>query len=106
MKKSNFFSEVYEVVRKIPEGKVMTYGQIARILKTKDSRRVGWALHANKDVKVPCHRVVDRTGRVAPNYAFHGWKEQKRKLLSEGVGFKDEMHVDLSKYLLVNQVVY
>ncbi|MEK7154800.1 MAG: MGMT family protein [Patescibacteria group bacterium] len=49
------FEKVYEVTRQIPIGKVATYGLIARIVDTKDSRRVGHALHANKDRSTPCH---------------------------------------------------
>ncbi|OGM24870.1 hypothetical protein A2962_04170 [Candidatus Woesebacteria bacterium RIFCSPLOWO2_01_FULL_39_61] len=98
--KLKLFDRVYETVKKIPEGKVMTYGQIAEILGTHDARKVGWAMHGNKDPRIPCHRVVNRKGAVAVNYAFGGgWKEQKMRLLSEGVKFKDEMHVDLKKYL-------
>ncbi len=94
---NNFFGEVYKTVKKVPEGKVTTYGEIARILHTRDSRKVGWALHANRDLKVPCHRVVNKEGRLAGGYAFGGPNEQKNKLLSEGVIFKDENHVDLTK---------
>ncbi len=61
------------------------------------SRQVGWALHQNKSLDVPCHRVVDRNGRLAPNFAFDGWKEQRKRLEQEGVEFVDEMHVDLIK---------
>lgn len=94
---SNFKLEVYALVKKIPKGKVVTYGQIANKLKI-DARMVGWALHANRDSKVPCHRVVDRSGRLAPNFAFDGWEEQRRRLLTEGVKFRDNMHVDLKEY--------
>jgi methylated-DNA-protein-cysteine methyltransferase-like protein len=97
MQKSNFFEQVYEVVRKIPEGKVMTYGQIAAKLGTKDARRVGHALHANRDRETPCHRVVNKEGRLAPSYAFGGYHEQRNRLLAEGVKFFDELHVDLEK---------
>ena len=90
---------IHSVVKKIPEGKVATYGLIANIVGTKDARKVGWALHANKDTEVPCHRVVDRNGRLAPNFAFNGWREQRYRLEAEGLEFKDEMHVDLKKYL-------
>ncbi len=93
----NFNEKVYQMVKKVPKGKVTTYGQIARELgNPRWSRQVGWALHANRSVDVPCHRVVDRTGRVAPNFAFDGAAEQKRRLESEGVKFRDEMHIDLS----------
>jgi methylated-DNA-protein-cysteine methyltransferase-like protein len=93
------FEKVYLLVRKIPKGKVMTYGQIAEMLKTRDARKIGWALHGNKDPKTPCHRVVSKEGKVATNYAFEGWEEQKRKLLLEGVTFIDEKRVDLEKHL-------
>lgn len=97
MQQSSFL-KIYEVVKTIPSGKVVTYGQIARKLDS-DPRMVGWALHANKDETVPCHRVVNKEGRLAPTFAFAGWKEQRRRLLAEGVSFVDEMHVDLSKCL-------
>lgn len=84
----NFFGRVYEVVKKIPKGRVMTYGQVAGELGIRDSRRVGQALHANKDPNVPCHRVVFADGSLAPGYAFGGQDEQKRRLVAEGVKFR------------------
>ncbi len=96
MIKQNFFSRVYEIVRQIPEGKVMTYGQVARKLGTKDARRVGHALHANRSHEVFCHRVVNKQGRLVPGYAFGGPNEQKSRLLAEGVKFLDDIHVDLA----------
>ncbi|OGY21104.1 MAG: hypothetical protein A3A65_03365 [Candidatus Chisholmbacteria bacterium RIFCSPLOWO2_01_FULL_49_14] len=96
----SFFEDVYKIVKKIPPGKVTTYGEIARALGTRDARKVGWAMHANRDPGVPCHRVVDRTGRLAPNFAFDGAEEQRRRLAEEGVTFKDEMHVQLLKHML------
>lgn len=98
MEKVKFNQKVYEIVKKIPKGKVTTYGELARILGSpRFSRQVGWALHANTSSKVPCHRVVNREGRLAPNFAFDGWKEQKRRLMNEGVKFKDGVHVDLDR---------
>ena len=99
MGKNNFFEKVYGVTKKIPVGKVVTYGQIAEILGTRDARKVGFALHANKDSNTPCHRVVNKEGKLASNFAFDGAREQKRRLEEEGVEFKDEMHVDLEKFL-------
>ena len=91
-----FKEQVFNLVSKIPQGKVATYGQIAEILgKPRGARQVGWALHHNRSSDVPCHRVVNREGRLAPNFAFDGAEEQRRRLLVESVGFKDEMHVDL-----------
>ena len=96
----SFNKQVYQVVCKIPKGKVVTYGQVAQLLgKPRAAREVGWALHANRDNNTPCHRVVDRTGRLAPNFAWDGAEEQRRRLMSEGVKFVDDMHVDLSSYL-------
>ncbi len=98
--KDNFREKVFRAVKKIPLGKVSTYGQVALILgKPRGAREVGWTLHSNDRIDVPCHRVVDRNGRLAPNFVFDGWKEQKRRLESEGVMFADEMHVDLRKCL-------
>jgi len=101
-KREGLYEKVYEIVRAIPKGKVMTYGQIAKKLGTRDPRKVGWALHGNKDPKTPCHRVVSKEGRVAKNFAFEGEVEQRRRLEAEGVGFIDDVHVDLAKHLLMS----
>jgi len=98
-KREGLFEEVYKVIRKIPKGKVVTYGQLAKIVGTRDARKVGWALHANRDPNCPCHRVVNKDGRLAPNFAFDGPREQRRRLESEGVTFIDENHVDIKKHL-------
>ncbi|MFH0864357.1 MAG: MGMT family protein [Candidatus Gottesmanbacteria bacterium] len=90
--KANIFLKVYRRVKSIPNGKVMTYGEIGKEIGV-DPRIVGFALHANKDINVPCHRVVNKEGRLAPNFVWDGWKEQKRRLLAEGIKFKDETHV-------------
>lgn len=76
----------------------MTYGQVAKTIGTRDARRVGQALHANKDRNVPCHRVVFSDGRLAAGYAFGGRGEQKRRLVEEGVEFRGEA-VDLDRCL-------
>lgn len=91
--------QVYQIVKSVPKGQVATYGQIAEIIgNPRLSRQVGWALHANTSSDVPCHRVVNRDGRLAPNFAFNGPAEQKRRLEGEGIVFTDS-HVDLNKYL-------
>lgn len=97
-KKGNFFQQVYQAVRQIPIGKVATYGQIAQVLNTLDARRVGQALHANKDSQTPCHRVVNKKGELADNFAFDGWEEQKRRLAVEGVKVIGKQ-VNLKKHL-------
>ena len=85
----NFFERVYEIVKQIPYGKVMSYGQIAEILGNKRmSRQVGWALHANPTPNiVPCYRVVDRYGRVSKAFVFGGENRQRELLEQEGVIF-------------------
>lgn len=96
--KKNFFKKVYDVVKKIPKGKVATYGQIADVLGTKDARKVGFALHANKSSEVACHRVVNKEGKLALNFAFNGIDEQQRRLEQEGIIFTKKGLVDLKKY--------
>lgn len=93
----NFAEKVYKFVKQIPKGKVVSYGEIAAKLgNPKAARAVGNALHYNPDLKtIPCHRVVSKKGKLAANYGFGGWKEQRQKLLAEGVQFKDERHVEL-----------
>lgn len=94
--------QVYLLVKTIPAGKVATYGQIAELLgNPRLSRQVGWALHANRSADVPCHRVVNREGRLAPNFAFDGEEEQWRRLTSEGITFKGT-NVNLARHLWAN----
>jgi methylated-DNA-protein-cysteine methyltransferase related protein len=89
---------IFEIVAQIPEGKVATYGQIAKLAGIKSARIVGNALHTNDDpVRIPCHRVVNRVGRLAPAYAFGGPDEQAARLRKEGVEVQKN-HVDLAVY--------
>ena len=95
------FEKVYEIVKKIPEGRVATYGQIARLLgNPRYSRVIGYALHVNPSPDtIPCFRVVNRDGRTSPAFAFGGQDVQKELLLSEGVEFLPNGNVDLSRFL-------
>ena len=97
----SFYDKVYEVVKRIPVGKVATYGQIAALLGSpRASRAVGYALHSNPAPGViPCHRVVNRFGRTAPAFAFGGEDVQKKLLEAEGVEVRGDHTVDLDKYL-------
>lgn len=93
------FDDILSAVRQIPKGKVSTYGSIARALNIRDVRKVGYALHTNKDPQVtPCHRVVKKDGSLAPGYVFGGEVAQMERLEKEGVVFK-EGKVDLEKCL-------
>jgi len=99
MDKESFFEKVYRLTRLIPPGRVTTYGEIARTLGTGDARKVGWALHANRDTLTPCHRVVNKEGRLAKNFAFDGEMEQRNRLEAEGVAVNDDFHVDLQRFM-------
>jgi methylated-DNA-protein-cysteine methyltransferase-like protein len=91
----DFIYEILSVVDEIPNGKVATYGQIARLTgREKNARLVGKVLSMSEYYgKYPCHRVVNHAGRLAPHFY-----EQKSLLLEEGVEFKDSIHVDMKKY--------
>lgn len=94
----NTFQLVYDLISKIPKGKVTTYGTIAKKLGITNSRIVGYALHANKKPQIyPCHRVVNKNGELAPGYAFGGETIQKQLLEQERVVFLDEERVNLEK---------
>lgn len=102
-KKGDLIERIYKRVRKIPKGKVSTYGIIAKSIGAKkvNPRYVGYLLHKNPNPKViPCHRVVDRNGKVAEKYAFGGWRGQKKKLIHEGVKFIGIKRVDLRESLV------
>lgn len=94
-----FYSRVYEAVCRIPPGKAATYGQIALLAgKPRGARIVGYALHCNPQPGViPCHRVVFRDGRLTPSFAFGGEEVQRQMLKAEGVLFREDGTVDLSR---------
>lgn len=87
--------EILSLVAEIPEGKVATYGQIARLIgRDKNARLIGKVLGmAEKYGEYPCHRVVNHAGRLVP-----GWPDQGVLLQQEGVELKDSRHVDLKQY--------
>ncbi len=95
-----FFESVYEYVKQVPKGKVVSYGQVALgVGSPRASRQVGWALHVNPyPGVVPCHRVVFKDGSLAKGFAFGGEGVQRAMLLSEGVGFRPDGTVDMQKY--------
>ncbi|MFN3306908.1 MAG: MGMT family protein [Candidatus Kapaibacteriota bacterium] len=101
MQESDFYQRVYEIVRKIPKGKVSTYGHIARVLGMKISARmVGWALNsiAFQQTDIPAHRVVNRKGELTGSKYFPPPTFMRDLLISEGVTFVED-RVDLSKHL-------
>lgn len=95
----NFFESVYELLKTVPKGSVVTYGDIAKALGNKRmSRQVGFALHVNpKPITIPCHRVVNRFGQLSSAFAFGGINKQEELLKAEGVEVENGV-VDLKKY--------
>ncbi len=96
----SFYNLVYDSVIKIPRGKVATYGQVASMCGSpRAARAVGYALHFNPMPGViPCHRVVNRFGRLADSFAFGGISRQKELLEEEGVDVSGDFYVDLKKF--------
>lgn len=96
-----FFAEAYAIVRQIPEGRVATYGQVARLMGHPGSARfVGYAMHASPGMRegVPCHRVVFADGRLASGFAFGGPEVQRQLLEAEGIGFLADGRADLARF--------
>ena len=100
MLNTSFDQRVYDLVKAVPRGKVTTYGQIAKALKRPGLARViGNVLHKNPDpARIPCHRVVNRHGRVSERYAFGGADAQRKKLEAEGIVFTATGYIDLNIY--------
>lgn len=94
------FARIYEVVKKIPRGSVLTYGEVAALAgNPRWARVVGYALHVNPDPStIFCHRVVNREGRVSPAFAFGGENRQISLLRGEGVEVSDDGFVDLRRF--------
>ena len=101
MKMMSFYDKIYEAVQKIPKGKTATYGQIAALAgNPRAARAVGNALHKNPlPGIIPCHRVVNASGRLSPAFAFGGESRQRELLEKEGVAFLDNGYVDLKTNL-------
>ena len=89
---------IYEAVKKVPAGRVATYGQIAALAGDKKmARAVGNALRRNTAQEIPCHRVVNAQGKLSGEFAFGTGAGQAQLLEAEGVEVA-EGRVDLDKY--------
>ena len=101
------FKKIYDVVCQIPKGKVATYGQVASLAgNPRWARVVGYALHNNPAPGlIPCHRVVNREGKVAEAFAFGGGQTQRSLLEAEGIVFEKDGLINLSKYIWKNEVL-
>jgi methylated-DNA-protein-cysteine methyltransferase-like protein len=96
----NFFERVYEVARRIPYGKVTSYGAIAKFLASSGSARmVGWAMNASHGHDdIPAHRVVNRFGLLSGKHHFDGTNLMQQLLESEGIEVEDYKVVDFEKH--------
>ncbi|MDX1663269.1 MAG: MGMT family protein [Candidatus Promineifilaceae bacterium] len=106
MAQRNFYDQVYDVVRRIPAGKVTSYGRIAQMLgRPNAARAVGYALSSLKDREedeadaVPWQRVVNSQGRISIRNREHSAQEQADLLRAEGVAVDESLQIDLDRYL-------
>ena len=100
-KKQDFFKKVYSVTKKIPYGKVSTYGDIAEACGIRSSARtVGWALNGCGP-DIPAHRVVNRFGALTGKIHFGDPNLMEELLRSEGIEFDEKGCVNLAKHLWI-----
>ncbi len=97
---SRFFNQVYQVVKKIPEGRVTTYGAIARYVgHPQSARTVGYAMNAaHTYTDVPAHRVVNRKGLLTGKHHFQGAKLMQQLLENEGISVNQDQIVDFDRF--------
>lgn len=101
MASEGFFERVYDVVRQVPAGRVVSYGQVAQLVgEPRKARFVGFAMHSSPGMAggVPCHRVVFKDGSLAPGFAFGGPGRQREMLEDEGVTFTPDGKVNMRAY--------
>lgn len=96
----SFFERVYEIVRQIPEGKVTSYGAIAKCLGSAQSARmVGWAMNAShQQADIPAHRVVNRKGLLTGKQHFDGTHLMQQLLENEGLKIVDNQILDFEQH--------
>lgn len=102
----NFFEKVYIIVRQIPEGKVTSYGAIAKALgAARSARMVGWAMNASHNLEdVPAHRVVNRNGLLSGKHHFEGTNLMQQLLENEGIQVVNNQIVDFEKHFWLPEV--
>ncbi len=98
--RSRSWERIYDVVRRIPRGRVATYGQVAELAGLGGhARQVGYALHGlPAGSRVPWQRVVNARGQVSPRTFPGPDRVQRAMLQSEGVDFGDDGRIDLARY--------
>ena len=100
MAESSAYQRIYAVVRRIPRGKVATYGQVARLARLPGrARQVGYAMHAlPAGTRVPWQRVVNAQGKVSRRRVPGAELTQRMLLLREGVRFGDNSRISLARF--------
>jgi len=96
----NFFDRVYQVASLIPEGRVTTYGAIAKYLgAARSARMVGWAMNSSHTKEnVPAHRVVNKAGLLTGKHHFDGTNLMQQLLEGEGIVVIDNQIQNLEKH--------
>ncbi|MBN1478948.1 MGMT family protein [candidate division KSB1 bacterium] len=100
MSAKGLFEKVWTIVTHVPEGQVVTYGQIAVLLgNPRAARTVGWALHSTPDLlDIPWHRVINSAGRISTDCGEHSPTVQRQLLEQEGIVFDARDRVDLDRF--------
>lgn len=99
--RDSFFAKVYDIVLKVPYGRVTTYGAIANYLGSKGAARmVGWAMNAShrQITQIPAHRVVNRRGMLTGKHHFETPALMQKLLENEGVEVKDDQIINFKNH--------
>ena len=95
----DFYEQIYDILRKIPPGRVVSYGQLASWAgRARAARAAGYAMFRCPHRDLPCHRVVRFDGALAPDWAFGGPGGQRRRLEEEGVTFTEDGRVNMKRH--------
>ena len=104
MKEYSLYEHFYDLIRQVPEGRVVTYGDIAKLADCRSARAVGFALNQLPEGSdVPWQRVINSQGKVSPRRNSEGHLVQQLILEEEGITFNDGK-VDLSQYRWLPQL--
>lgn len=90
IKLSEYTILVFNFLKKIPKGNIITYKDLARHFNIRNPRNIGWILRQNtRPNEIPCYKVIRSDGYLSKGYKFGGEKEQKKRLSAEGVKFDE-----------------
>lgn len=106
-KEADFFQRVYAVVKQIPEGRVTSYGAIAKAIgAARSARMVGYAMNASHGLEnVPAHRVVNRKGVLTGKHHFEGTNLMQQLLENEGIKVVNNQIVDFNKHYWEPEII-